>query len=62
MGKHGKTPAPNPKGDAFDAQHNHSANSAAKNGVKPLPEGRGKHGSTPTDGSGPVTKVTGGKK
>lgn len=60
MGKHGKPAEPNPRGDAFDAQHNHSANTANQNGVKPVPEGKKQSGESHTDGSGPVTKVTGG--
>lgn len=62
MGKHSKPSEPNPRGDSFDAQHNHSANTAARNGVKPIPETKSPSGKTPTNGSGPVTHVSGGKK
>lgn len=50
----------NSKGDSFDAQYNHSQTQVNANGVKPLPEGKKQSGETATDGSGPVTKVTGG--
>lgn len=60
MGKHSKPSEPNPRGDQFDAQFNHSANQVAHNGVKPVPEKPDTSGKTPTDGSGPVTHVSGG--